>query len=137
MTIQPAQREVESLIEAIRSRLKNDPVVTRATDRIELLCRAYMEPDVGFGPSFAGPTPNFTGSETKMFMLLLARRGQVVSKDALMDVILSRDCPSPDCYSVQVRIHTLRKKLIGTEYGGTVENVRGLGYRMRPAKKAN
>ena len=127
----PAGLEVRRLLEKIRA-LTTNPVIQRASDQIEVLCSAYMEPD----QSTIGRKIGLTGNVAIIFDLLHKRLGHAVSKDAL-HMACTRNEDTSGCIDVlDVQICRLRKLLIGSKYEGAVETVRGLGYQLKQTNKA-
>lgn len=123
-----AYQEVEGLLAEISAASRN-PEIVRKTEEISIRCRAYMEPDqLGLSK-----TLGLTTSRAKIFDLLLARRGQAVSRQALMDISVHRTDCEADIKIVDIQICKLRQALVGTEYEGMIELVYGIGYRLRPA----
>ncbi len=116
-----AYQEVRALLTQI-SVAAHTPAIVRASDQIDALCRAYMEPDQAIKGSEFGLSP----SRAKMFALLLKRRGQVVSREALLNVCIHQDEP-PDIKIIDVQMSHLRKKL-PEQY--RIETVWGVGYRL-------
>lgn len=124
-----AYQEVERLLSEISQAAKS-PAIIRKTEEISVLCRAYMEPDQ------AEPFPEVftTPSRRKMLALLIKRKGQVVSRSALMDC-LAHDDFEPDSRIVDVHICQLRQALINTKYENMIETVWGTGFRFRTEKE--
>lgn len=125
--MQPVYEEVERLLVEIGITARN-PEITKKTETISVLCRAYMEPStigegyrLGFGPS-----------KSRIFDLLLARQGKSVSKEAIMDVCIHTWGHEPEMKLADVHICGIRKALKGTKYEGMIETVYGFGYRLLP-----
>lgn len=114
------------ILDDIRRKLPDDLTNSRL-DELECLCRAYMELD----QDNPGRRLGMTRSENKMFRLLLARRGQTVSKGALLDACLHQCDKDPEIKIIDVHLSHLRRKLAGSEYENMIETVWGLGYRLR------
>lgn len=121
-----AHEEVTRLLDQMRA-VSNNPVIARCSDQLEILCRGYMEPDVGS----EGMGLGMTKSRAKMFDLLLARRGQTVSRSALMDASYHNTVDGPEEKIIDVQICNIRKALKRTGY--EIETIFGIGYRMKPA----
>jgi DNA-binding response OmpR family regulator len=129
-----AHHEVERLLDQIRERVKGDPVVERASNQIEVLCRGYMAPDpLENVPSWI--KADLTGKETAFLSLLVQREGHVVSKSALMDAVYAGQPDEPLPKIADVFICKLRKKLANTNY--VIETAWGLGYRLIKANAEN
>lgn len=122
-----AHEEVTRLLDQMRA-VSNNPVIARCSDQLEILCRGYMEPDVGS----EGMALGMTKSRAKMFDLLLARRGQTVSRGALMDASYHNTVDGPEEKIIDVQICNIRKTLKDTQY--EIETVFGIGYRLLPAQ---
>lgn len=120
-----AHQEVERLLAQIRV-VSNSPVIERASDQIIVLCRAYMETD----QASTGTKYGLTKSRAAMLDLLIRRRGQTVSRGALMDAGYHNTEDGPETKIVDVHICIIRKALKGTEYDGAIEAVYGVGYRL-------
>jgi len=69
-----------------------------------------------------------TLSEFKILNLFMKRPGAVFSRYQIVDAVHGQDYPVTD-RSVDVQIVGLRRKL--GKYGGLIETVRGVGYRMK------
>lgn len=126
-----AYKEIERLAEAVMAPPALFTAAQRkALDDILLKCRGYMEPDLNSEGLALGLTPN----RARMFDLLLARKDQVVSRAALLDVCMSDE--DTDIKIVDVNICHIRKRLQGSRY--EIETVWGRGYRLKPeAKRAH
>lgn len=74
-----------------------------------------------------GQDIHLSRSEYKVLELLILRRGVVVSKTVLMD-LLHGDLDEPDVRSLNVLMHRLRKRLAVVGLGGIVRTVWGTGY---------
>lgn len=120
-----AHQEVERLLTQIRAKA-NDPAVDRASDQLEVICRAYMEPD----QASEGYALGLSTSRARMFDLMLARRGQVVTRSALLDACLHQADAEPEIKIIDVHMTTIRKKLKGTQYQDKIETLYGVGYRL-------
>lgn len=123
--MQTAEQEIRGLLNQIRA-LTNNPAVDRASDQIEVLCRAYMEPD----QLPIAPGSHMEPNQARIFHLLSSRRGAAVSKDAILDVMAHRTQDGPTGNCISVYICELRKRLLGTEYEGKIQTVHGIGYRL-------
>ena len=78
--MESAHDQVESLLERMRA-LAGHPEVDRLSAQVSLLCRGYMEPAADEPLPGVKLTPN----EARVFSLLKARLGRVVSRGALLD----------------------------------------------------
>lgn len=126
--MQTAGVEVRRLLDQIRV-LSANPVIQRASDQLESICMAYMEPN----QSQIGAALGLRCSDGAVFELLHKRRGQTVSRFSLLSVMDHRPDSDPDDGIVAVSICRLRKKLIGTKYEGSIQPVWGVGYKMELA----
>ena len=73
-----------------------------------------------------GPALNLTGHEYRVLAILMQHAGEVVSRNDLTEHIYAQDFDR-DSNTIDVFIGRLRKKLPP----GSIETVRGMGYRMR------
>jgi two-component system cell cycle response regulator CtrA len=114
-----AYQEVERLSESVRA---GDQA---ALDKILVLARAYMEPD-------GAPYDHLRlrKRETRIFNLLLKRRGHAVSKEAIHSACYFDFPNEPEIDIVDVWICKLRSKLKGTEFRDKIETVYGHGFRL-------
>lgn len=119
-----AYQEIERLLDQIRLLAPRQAAIDRASDQICVLCRGYMEPD----QNSEGHALGLSTSRARMFDLLLARRGQVVTRSALMDACLHGADSEPNIKIIDVHMTNIRKRLSGTRYH--IETIFGLGYRM-------
>jgi DNA-binding response OmpR family regulator len=127
-----AYQEVEKLLAQIRV-VANNQAVIKASDQIEVICRAYMEPD-GIPPLPIGMEGvHFTTSERAVLDLLVRRPGMLCRRESLWNVM-----PHPfagenaDIKTVDVRICKIRHKLEGTPYADSIETVWGVGFKYNP-----
>ena len=74
-------------------------------------------------------------SEYKVLELLTLRKGSVVPKTALMDLLYGQ-FDEPDIKSLNVLMHRLRKRLDSAELCGIVRTVWGTGYMVDEPSKA-
>lgn len=117
-------QEIRRFVAQIQS-CSSNPAVLRASDQIETLCAAYLEPDQQPGLKYKlGP------SEGRIFELLLKRRGQAVSRESLMAVCRHIENVYADPQIVSVHISRVRRTLAKTEYAGKIETVHGIGYKL-------
>jgi phosphate regulon transcriptional regulator PhoB len=75
-----------------------------------------------------GKDVDLTLTEFKLLVALARRRGQVLSRNQLIDLSRGADVFVVD-RTIDVHLSSLRKKLGG--YGELIETVRGVGYRMK------
>ena len=119
-----ARKIIETRLDQIR-RTTDNPMVHDALDEIEVICSAYMETEVmGLGHRLG-----LSRSSAKMFELLLARRGQVVTREALLNACYHHADSNPMPKIIDVHICHIRKR-VPKEY--QIENVHGVGFRMLP-----
>lgn len=121
------QQEVRSLLNQIRILAGNNQGIERASNQIEVLVRAYLEPDQS-PPLPATITGRLGPTEKSFFNLLHARMGQTVSRNALMDARYFHADTEPSNKIIDVQMCHLRKKLENTGY--RIESIWGMGYRM-------
>lgn len=108
-------------------------VLRRATvepeDGHDVLTRGAIEIDrTHHAVKIAGKPLVLTLSEFKMLNLFMKRPGVVFSRYQIVDAVHGEDYPVTD-RSVDVQIVGLRRKM--GKYGGLIETVRGVGYRMK------
>ena len=120
--METAYREVERLLDQIRA-VTHSPVVDKASDQIQVLCMAYME------PTSEAHKYGLTKSLASMFDLMSRRMGQVISFEALMNVAERTD-GEPECARsvLGVQMYRLRRRI--KPHGFLIENVLGAGYRL-------
>jgi DNA-binding response OmpR family regulator len=80
-----------------------------------------------------GETVRLTAREGALFELLLRRRGKVVSRSEIQARIWE-DSYDLSTNIIDVYINALRKKLDSGTREKLIQTVRGVGYRIRPAK---
>jgi DNA-binding response OmpR family regulator len=80
-----------------------------------------------------GETVRLTAREGALFELLLRRRGKVVSRSEIQARIWE-DSYDLSTNIIDVYINALRKKLDSGERERLIQTVRGVGYRIRPAR---
>jgi DNA-binding response OmpR family regulator len=80
-----------------------------------------------------GETVRLTAREGALFELLLRRRGKVVSRSEIQARIWE-DSFDLSTNIIDVYINALRKKLDSGERERLIQTVRGVGYRIRPAR---
>lgn len=66
-----------------------------------------------------------TPTQTEILSLLLIRRGHVVSRDELWEMVWPDPDLAPDIKNIDVQVCKLRQRL-----GGVIENEWGRGYRV-------
>jgi DNA-binding response OmpR family regulator len=81
-----------------------------------------------------GETVRLTAREGALFELLLRRRGKVVSRSEIQARIWE-DSYDLSTNIIDVYINALRKKLDSGTREKLIQTVRGVGYRIRPAKE--
>lgn len=118
--LRSAPEEIERLLAQIRV-ITSSPVVEEASNRISVLCGAYMEQ--------IAPLPklqkHITPGEAKTLALLLKRRGQIVSNESIVNVC----SPNPDAMLKLASVHICRlRRALPPEY--IIETVWGIGYRL-------
>lgn len=80
----------------------------------------------------AGQTVNLTLKEYELLKLLMCNPDVVLTRDQLLEDIWGYDFDG-ETRTVDVHVRTLRQKL--GSFGGQIETVRGVGYRMRRQEK--
>lgn len=75
-----------------------------------------------------GKEIDLTLTEFNLLRALAARRGRVLSRDDLISIARGEDAAVVD-RTVDVHVAALRRKL--GKFGGMIETVRGVGYRLR------
>jgi two-component system cell cycle response regulator CtrA len=81
-----------------------------------------------------GQDLHLSPSEYKVLELLVMRKGTVVSKPALMDMLYG-EFDEPDMKSLNVLLHRLRKRLATMGEGNLVRTVWGTGYMVEEAAR--
>jgi two-component system cell cycle response regulator CtrA len=81
-----------------------------------------------------GKDLHLSPSEYKVLELLVMRKGTVVSKPALMDMLYG-EFDEPDVKSLNVLMHRLRKRLATLGEGNLVRTVWGTGYMVEEAAR--
>jgi two-component system cell cycle response regulator CtrA len=81
-----------------------------------------------------GQNLHLSPSEYKVLELLVMRKGTVVSKPALMDMLYG-EFDEPDVKSLNVLMHRLRKRLATMGEGNLVRTVWGTGYMVEEAAR--
>jgi two-component system response regulator CpxR len=74
-----------------------------------------------------GEIIEMTSVEFSLLEVLLARAGEVISRDALTEEVLGRKLTAYD-RSIDVHVSALRKKLGTSDQGERIKTVRGVGY---------
>jgi len=118
-----ALERVESLLDQIVS-ISQHPDILKAADQIADLCSAYMEQV----EPFAGSEYNLTPCEAKVFDLLMSKRGQICSRQALMAAASSKE--DSQLKTLDVHICRLRQKLPKGKF--QIEAIWTKGFRMLP-----
>ena len=122
--MQTAHAKVTQLLDQIRA-VSNSQVIQRASDQIEVICSAYMEPDqAGISQSLG-----LQGNKAQIFDLLHKKMGAGVSRLALFNAChhVSDDT---NLEVVDVQVSNLRKALIGTKFEGKIKPVWRVGYML-------
>lgn len=78
-----------------------------------------------------GQALQLTSHEYKLLSLLMQRKGEVLTRSELAEHLYSHDS-DPDSNTIEVFVARLRRKLPP----GSIETVRGLGYRLRDTSAA-
>jgi two-component system phosphate regulon response regulator PhoB/two-component system alkaline phosphatase synthesis response regulator PhoP len=77
----------------------------------------------------AGRKADLTSTEFKILRLLASRKGWVFTREQILDYLWGHDKIVVD-RTIDVHIRNLREKL-GPEAAGLIQNVRGVGYKLR------
>jgi len=129
MPHQSTADHITDLLEQMCAVAKNREV-ERISDQISTICMAYFEPDP-FGPIPPKlDSKLFTPGERAALSLLYQKRGKVVSKQAITDVMPRDTAEQRLSKLADVRICHIRRKLRGTPWQNAIETVRGIGYRL-------
>jgi two-component system OmpR family response regulator len=119
--------QLEELLARVRALIRR----AKGHASAELACGA-LRLDTRLGSvTLAGRSVSLTANEFKVLSYLMHRKGEVVSQTDLTEHIYAQDFER-DSNTIEVFIGRLRKKL-GAEW---IETVRGLGYRLREARRA-
>ena len=73
-----------------------------------------------------------TVKETQLLELLMRNRGQVITREQIIDRVWGLDS-DVELNNVEIYIHYLRKKINPGESGIRLETIRGIGYCLREA----
>jgi DNA-binding response OmpR family regulator len=119
-----AFREVQSLLDQIRT-AANNPTIERASDQIEVLCRAQFALTEDFLPHV-----HFTRAERSILNLLRAKMDKTVSKDALLDAYGWASVNSPHPATLGVLICRIRATLKRSKAPFHIITEQGLGFRL-------
>lgn len=122
-----AQQEVRKLLDVMLASPANSPAAQRASDQIQVICSGYMEPD----QTPAGINLGLSTSRSNVFGLLHKRKGQTVSREALLNVCDHQADSDPYLKIVDVHVCRIRKALKGSPL--EIETIRGVGYRLKAA----
>jgi len=79
---------------------------------------------------------NLTRKESQLLELLIARGGNFVSKDTIIEKLWSYDADVSDSH-VESQVSLLRKKLAAARTGLSVRASRGVGYRLEGQEKSD
>ena len=80
--------------------------------------------------SLGGEELRLAPGEFRILSLLARNRGRVLSRQRILDAVLSDDEKGVTERTVDVQIAGLRRKL--GEWAGHIETIRGVGYRVKP-----
>ena len=120
-------RELLARIRAVLRRAAPPPSAAREVLRVDdlELNPATRRLNVG------GQATELTSTEFSLLQILMARAGEVVSKEDLSSAGLGRPLGRYD-RSIDMHLSNLRRKLGNTTGGdGRVETIRGVGYLLR------
>ena len=77
-----------------------------------------------------GMLVKLTVKETQLLELFLRNKGQVITREQILDRVWGIDC-EVDMNNVEIYIYYLRKKLEPLPAGIRIETIRGIGYCLR------
>lgn len=72
---------------------------------------------------------SLTNKEADIFEILLEGEGEAISKENILERIW-KESEAPSSRFVDVHVHNLRNKLIKNNFSGSVETIRGIGYKL-------
>lgn len=125
-----------------------DDYVTKPFDRQVLLARVravlrrapLASPAAGFdglrldeenrSAALEGGELKLAPGEFRILALLVANKGRVLTRQRILDAVLSDDEKSVTERTVDVQVANLRRKL--GEWAEHIETIRGVGYRVKP-----
>jgi two-component system OmpR family response regulator len=119
--------QMEELLARVRALIRR----TKGHASAELVCGALRLDTRHGSVTLAGIPVSLTANEFKVLSYLMHRKGEVVSQADLTEHIYAQDFER-DSNTIEVFVGRLRRKL-GAEW---IETVRGLGYRLREARRA-
>jgi two-component system OmpR family response regulator len=119
--------QMEELLARLRALIRR----TKGHASAELACGALRLDTRHGSVTLAGKPVSLTANEFKVLSYLMHRKGEVVSQADLTEHIYAQDFER-DSNTIEVFVARLRRKL-GAEW---IETVRGLGYRLREARRA-
>lgn len=120
-----AFQEVENLLAQIRA-VSASPAVERASDRLSVLCSAYMASPLEDKWSAIG---HFTEMEVRILNRLFQRPGAHVSRDSLLNAMYyDKDDLGATSRCLDVFLTKIRRKLEGTPYSIPVCRHYRMGY---------
>lgn len=80
--------------------------------------------------TFGGQTTKLTLKESQLLELLMRNRGQVLTKEQILDRVWGLDT-AVELNNVEIYIHYLRKKLTVLDSPVRLETIRGVGYCLK------
>lgn len=94
----------------------------------KLSYRALVLDEKNYKCLLEGEDINLTLKEYELIKLLLKNRGNILSRDKILEIVWDIDGDFIEDNTLSVAIKRLRKKL--NEYSYAIETVRGIGYRF-------
>src|SRR5437764_3330313 len=130
-------RELVARIRAVLRRTSADPKVVGTPRAPEILRIGDIELDPATrSVKHSGQPVDLTSVEFNLLEVLLREAGRVVTRERLVNAVLSRKF-SPFDRSIDMHVSKVRKKLGDTENDEHIKTVRGVGYIFaRPREKA-
>ncbi len=114
-------RELEARLHAMHRRDKEDKASVIELGNLSFNTSAMSA-------AIDGQPLNMTRRELALLGLLVKNRGQVLSKERLLDGIYSFDDAVVGVNAIELYVARLRKRLAGSDV--TIRTLRGLGYRL-------
>jgi len=121
-------RELLARLRAVTRRASKDPVESHSNKPLPIIAGDLRVDEMARRVTLEEKPLNLTSIEFDLLLALVKRRGNVLSRDALMDQVTGRNYESFD-RSIDVHISSLRRKLgddaVTQKY---ISTVRGKGY---------
>jgi two-component system response regulator TctD len=122
--------ELEARVKALLRR-------SQGSDAVTIQCGGLAFDTVSRLFTYCGNTLALTPREHAVLEALIARAGQVVSKDKLFSKVFSLD-DDANLDAIEIYVHRLRKKLerAGDSQAVSIATLRGLGYMLQKQEQA-